>query len=565
VKKNNLNKDNITDKEEMTFDQIDSRIKELSVRKSLLVDESLRSNDVHSIVKAQEYLVKQDKAQQSQFKSFVYSPEHEFFNGMGYKSSLKSISYDLMRAMARTPQINAIIQTRIEQVLNFSEFQTDLQRGGWTIVKKLSRFDDHSNYELKDKDKKEIDRIVSFLENGGNNAKWDMADDFDEFLRKYVKDSLELDQSVFEVERTRAGEIFRYAAKPSDTYRILETIDPNELKNKEDYKYDDINGYLPIYAQTWRGRIAEREVPGTKIKEQIVFYPWELNFGVRNKSTYIRNNGYGKSELEILVEIITWMLYGMQYNGNFFKQGSNPKGFFTIEGDANKDVVNEFRSSWRQTIAGIVNSHRIPIFEGQSKINWVDMQMTNKDMEFENWNDFLLLIACSVYRIDPQEIGYTFKSKNQMFGQKNQKERIEHSKEKGLKPLLKFVQKQINKYLVSELNEQYEFKFTGIDLEDETTMLDNDTKKITSGFVSMEDMFEKYSNRKFDPDKDTILNPVYIQSKQMELYGGIDANAAVDGMTGDKSSPPKTVENYEKGENPIMDASLDYIQKNLIS
>ena len=562
MKDENLDKDNIT-KKEMTFEQIDSTIKKLSVRKSLLVDKSLRSNDVDSIVKAQEYLQKQDKAKQSQFKSFIYSPEHEFYNGMGYKASLKSISYDLMRAMARTPQINAIIQTRIEQVLNFSEFQTDLQREGWSIVKKLSRFEKLSNYELKDKDKQEIDRIVNFLENGGNNAKWDMADDFDEFLRKYVKDSLELDQSVMEIERTRGGELFRYAAKPSDTYRILETIDPNEF-NKEKYRYDEVNGYLPIYAQVWRGRIAERNIPGTDQKEQIVFYPWELNFGVRNKSTYIRNNGYGKSELEILVEIVTWMLYGMQYNGNFFKQGSNPKGFFTIEGDADKDVLNEFRSSWKQTIAGISNSHRIPIFEGQSKINWVDMQHMNKDMEFENWNDFLLLIACSVYRIDPQEIGYTFKSKNQPYGQKNQEERIKHSKEKGLKPLLKFVQKQINKFLVSELNPAYEFKFTGIDLEDETAMLDNDVKKATAGFVSHEDMFEKYSNRKFNPDKDTILSPIYVQTKQLENFGGLESNAAVDKMTGDKKSPPNPNENYEKGENPIMDASLDYIQKNLI-
>ena len=41
MEEKSLNKDNIANKEEMTFEQIDSRIKELSVRKSLLVDESL--------------------------------------------------------------------------------------------------------------------------------------------------------------------------------------------------------------------------------------------------------------------------------------------------------------------------------------------------------------------------------------------------------------------------------------------------------------------------------------------------------------------------------------------
>ena len=64
--------------------------------------------------------------------------------------------------------------------------------------------------------------------------------------------------------------------------------------------------------------------------------------------------------------------------------------------------------------------------------------------------------------------------------------------------------------------------------------IDNDVKKVTNGFVSMEDMFEKHSNRKFDPDKDTILNSVYQQAQAAAQYGGEESNQFVDETEGGK-------------------------------
>ena len=150
-----------------------------------------------------------------------------------------------------------------------------------------------------------------------------------------------------------------------------------------------------------------------------------------------------------------------------------------------------------------------------------------------------------------------------MFGQDGQKERLEHSKEKGLKPLLKFIQKQVNKYIVTEINPNFHFVFTGVDLEDETQMLENDSKKSEAGFVSQQDMFEKYSNRK-PTDEDIVLNPIYMQKMQMEAYGGEESNAAVDQMAGGEDvGPANPFDQYEKGENVVMDAAQDWIKKNL--
>jgi hypothetical protein len=152
-----------------------------------------------------------------------------------------------------------------------------------------------------------------------------------------------------------------------------------------------------------------------------------------------------------------------------------------------------------------------------------------------------------------------------MFGQDGQKERLDHSKNKGLKPLLQFLQQRINKYIVSEMNPNYEFIWCGIDLEDETQILDNDIKKVANGFASMEDMFEKYTGRKFNPEKDTPLNAVYWQAQQSKQFGGEESNQAVDEMAGEQGQGTSNpFDEYSKGEKNIFQKGLDdYINKNL--
>lgn len=538
------------------INDIDTEIKKLHVEKDLLLDKYMNSSNAEEIIKAASY-IEQNNNKTGNLKSYIFDPQNEFNNGLGYKDSLKSITYDVLNRMSRIPQVNSILTTRIEQVHNYGQFTTDLQKEGWTITKNLGRFEDAKSYKITDKDKRVIDKIATFIENGGLSQKWDLNDDFEDYLSKSTRDSLILDQDCTEFERNKRGELISYMQTDSSTMRLLQTIDPLQ---RDKFKFDEIRGYLPIYCQTWNSQILR----DPKTKEPVVFYPWELSFNIRNKTSDIRNNGYGVSELEILIEILTWLLWGMSYNGNFFKQGSNPRGFFTVEGALNNNMLNQFRDFYRQMVTGVNNAHKTMVLEG-NKVNWVDLHTNNKDMEFSEWNDFLTLLTCAVYRIDPSELGFNFNKQAQIFGQDGQKQRLEHSKEKGLKPLLKNRQKIINKYIVSELDPSYKFIFTGINLEDESEILENDIKKINSGFLSLEDGFEKYNDRKFNPEKDTILNSVYLQSKQMNMYGDPESNEAVDEMTGEQgegiSNPFSDVAEKSISDNPIMDEVAKYTKK----
>lgn len=530
------------------------------------LQKSLNSENFEEVMKAQAFIAEQQKhgrrAPQPEIKSILWNPSEIGFNGKGYRDPNNGIAFGTLNRMGDIFIIKAIINTRIEQVQNFLKYSVDDQKPGYQIRYKRSPGSEGSDgKELSAKDKKIVDYIVRFLEDGGENDKWECEDNFQEFTRKVLRDSLVLDQMTFELVRARNMNLKKYRAVDAALIRQLDTNDPRYRQMFENFRW---HGYLPRYAMVWDGQIIRHPVSD----EYVVFYPWELGYGIRNKTTNVLRNGYGCSELETLIEIVTWILWGMQYNGNFFKQGSQPKGFINVKnGNVDQGTLNEFRQDWKQTMSTVYNSHKIPVIQGID-LEWIDLQQTNRDMEFTEWIKFLLVIACAVYRMDPSELGFQFQDAARIFGQEGQKERLDHSKQKGLTPLLVFYQNILNKYIISEIDDRLELVFTGIEIEDKAAQVELDKKKSEAGFVSLEDMFEKYSGRKFDPNKDTILNTVYQSAQTNKMMGGEGMNEIVDGEEGNGS--PKTAEEaiqammVEKSmENPILGKALEFIDSQL--
>jgi hypothetical protein len=527
------------------------------------LQKSLTSESFEEVMKAQAFIAEQQKngrrAPQPEIKSILWNPSEIGFNGKGYRDPNNGISFGTLNRMGEIFIVKAIINTRIEQVQNFLKYSLDDQKPGYQIRYKKSQGSEDK--ELNEKDKKIVDYIVKFLEEGGENDKWECEDNFQEFTRKVLRDSLVLDQMTFELVRARNMNLKKYRAVDAALIRQLDTNDPRYAQMFENFRW---HGYLPRYAMVWDGQIIRHPVTN----EYVVFYPWELGYGVRNKTTNVLRNGYGCSELETLIEIVTWILWGMQYNGNFFKQGSHPKGFINVKnGNIDQGTLNEFRQDWKQTMSTVYNSHKIPVIQGID-LEWIDLQQTNRDMEFTEWIKFLLVIACAVYRMDPSELGFQFQDAARIFGQEGQKERLDHSRQKGLTPLLVFYQNVLNKYIISEIDDRLELVFTGIEIEDEAAQVELDKKKSEAGFVSLEDMFEKYSGRKFNPEKDTILNTVYQSAQSNKMMGGEGMNQIVDDEEGKDS--PKTAQEaidqmlVEKSmDNPILGKALEFIDSQL--
>lgn len=541
---------------DLSLDELNRLQKSIPYAFQSKIQASLNSNDPEEIMKANLYLG-EITPNSGRIQSVFFDPNDLSGNGKGFKDSKGILSFEVLRRMGNIHIIRSIVNTRIEQIQNFLHFSEDDQKEGFTIRKKTSLFKEEKK-EISSAEKKKIEEIVEFLMNSGFNEKWDNIDDFQTFVRKIAFDSLTLDQLAFEVVRDKGWNIKKYRAVDASLIRFLDSVDPKQRERLEDYRF---KGYLPRFCMTWDEQILIN--PTTK--EPILYYPWELGFGIRNKSSDIRKNGYGTSELEILVELITGVLWSIQYNMNNFSIGSTPKGFINVKNANISDSnLNEFRQAWSQMMTGVRNAKRTPVINGID-LEWIDLDKSNREMEYQEWAQFLVIMVCSVYRIDPSELGFSFKNQAQLFGQDGQKARLQHSREKGLKPILIFLENIITKYIVSEIDEDYEFVFTGIEVEDKETQVNLDKTKLESGMVAMQDIFKKYSGREFDPDKDIILNQVYQQvqtsKQQQEMFGSsVPGEMNEEGVPQDESENP--FDKYKSIDNPIMTAAFDYIGKN---
>lgn len=541
----------------LSIEEIDRLQKAAPMAFQSKLQAALNSNDAGEIMKANLYLGEINR-QPTKIQSVFFDPNDISGNGRGFKDSKGVLSFSVLRRMGDIHIVKSIVSTRVEQIMNFMDFSEDEQKEGFTIRKKKSLFST-GDEKLTNEDKKKISKIVDFLEKGGWTDKWDNVDSLQEFVSKIMSDSLTLDQLAFEMVRNRMWELQKFRAVDASLIRFLDSVDPRQREGFEQYRF---KGHLPRYCMVWDEMILHNPIT----KEPILYYPWELGFGIRNKTSDVRRNGYGVSELETLVNIITWILWGFSYNANFFSQGSQPKGFINIKNpNISNSTLQEFRQAWTQTMAGVYNSHRTPVINGID-LEWVDLQkLSNRDMEFNEWIKFLIIMTCSVYRIDPSELGFNFKESQQIFGQDGQRERLKHSREKGLKPLLIFLQGVITKYIVSELDENYEFAFTGIEVEDEEAQVKLDSEKLSSGMVAMQDIFKKYNGRDFDPEKDIILNQVYQGMKQAEeqnkMFGASQPGQQPEGVPEDEEDPFAQYKSFN--ENPIMKSAVDYYLKNL--
>jgi len=545
------------------IDQIKADKEKLDVEERLAIQKAMQSSDPEAIIKANVRWKDLEDREDSGSKSMIFDP-YQFASSTEYKYKPYSISYETLRRMSQTPIIRAIVNTRIEQIAAFSEPQAGRHGVGF-VVRKKNRYGANIKEEMTDDVKNRTEWLTDFLLNCGTISNAWHGDSFDTFLRKITRDSLELDQMTFEVVRNRKGQPVEFLATDGATYRIADSYDDEHYKGEAK---EMVNGYYPSYVQIHEERLLTE------------FYPWELCFGIRNYQTNIQANGYGRAELEDLVQVVTWMLYGDNYNGKFFSQGSAPKGILKIAGNVNSGRLAEFRQQWQAMMSGVGNAHKTPVIESD-KMEFIDMQKSNRDMEFQKWQEYLIQVACAIYKISPDEVGFDVAGSagRAMIDNSSNEAKLQFSKDKGLLPLLKFIERKINKYLINPIDPEYEFRFEGLDVDTEKDELELDIKR-GSAFMGWKELRKKHDLPEDLEEGDDILNPTYLQLKSMAAMGGEESNEAMDDEYGipeqemawgaqeegediEQAGVANTLENKAKASNPLMDSLNDFLTEQI--
>lgn len=409
---------------------------------------------------------------------------------LGYKERPSAISYGTLRAMTyRMPIVNAIIQNRVNQVAAFATPQHNRHQIGFRVSMR------DSEASPMPADRKWIKEMEALIMRTGvtNNPRGRGPAPFETFLRKVVWDTLVYDQMCFEIVPNRKGEPAEWYPVDAATIRLADSA--------RAYVEDDLDKATKL-VQIYDGLIVNEYTQD------------EMCFGVRNPRTDIRLHGYGTSELEMLITVITALLFAWQYNQNFFTQGSAQKGILNFKGAIPEPQMRAFRRHWYQMLSGVENAWRTPITNAE-ELQWVSMQTNNRDMEFNAWMDFQIKVACAMYSMDPIELNFKYGNvgQKQSMNEGNNKEKITESKERGLRPILRFVSNCINSYILWPINENFEFQFVGLDALTRQDVADLNQKRgktsITVNELRAEDDQPPIEGG------DIILDPTFLQYKQM--------------------------------------------------
>lgn len=520
--------------------RIEKLRKDLAVEEGVLIEKALQSNDPDDLIKASSVAAKffNDIRENKSQKSFLFDP---FFQdtSQGYREKPVAMSDQMLRRMGKAPIIKAIIGKRVEQVVAFAEPQPNKYSTGF-VIKPKKRIGQEDDKKLTDEDMQKIAYLTDFITNCGDTENAWHGDDFDSFLRKIVGDSLTLDKMTFEIIADRKGRPVEFLATDAATMKLALNSQSNDLHRQMK------NGYYPTTCQVWDNQILTD------------FYPWELCFAIRNPITDIRYNGYGVSELEDLIQTVTAMLWSNEYNTRFFSQGSMPKGIMRVSSNVSQPKLMEFRQEWLSMVAGVYNSHKTPMLEAD-KFEWQDLHKSNVDMEFSKWNEYLIKIACAIYKIDPSEIGFpsSGSSGDAPLFESSNASKLEYSKDNGLKPILKFIQSKINKYLIWRIDPNYEFSFVGLDNESES----QEDARIIAATASYMEINEarRIKGLPEKPGYDMIANPVVQQAKNMTMMGNSDSNQVVDDMDQEEEDQKKIKKSIQS--NPMMKDFEDFMKK----
>lgn len=395
--------------------------------------------------------------------------------------------HDVLRKFGNNEILNAVIMTRQNQVTMYCQPARYSEKGlGFQV--RMRDF----NKEPGRQQKEEIKRIEEFLLNTGKDRDID-RDTFQNFCKKIVRDTYIYDQVNFE-------KIFN---KKTNKLEKFIAVDPTTIFYGTNDKGEIIKG-------------GQRFVQVIDKQVKAGFTSRELAMGIRNPRTDLHSSGYGLSEVEIAMREFIAYNNTTSFNDRFFSHGGTTRGVLQIKTGAQQSqrALQNFKREWKSSLSGINGSWQIPVVSAED-IKFVNMTPTANDMQFEKWLNFLINIIASLYGIDPAEIGFpnkggaTGSKGGNTLNESDPQKKLQQSQNKGLQPLLRFLEDMINKHLIAEFGEQYLFQFVGGDTKSEEDKLNILAQEV----ATYKTVNEAREERGLEPIEggDIILKAEYIQ------------------------------------------------------
>lgn len=439
--------------------------------------------------------------------------------GMGYRNAPTYLTYDTLRQVGeRDTYVAPIVLTRIDQVNTFARPQPNKYSVGFVI---RPRFGDKKR-RLTNSEKERVEQLQMLVLDTGREYNLD-RDGLRQFIAKFVRDSLIYDQACFETVRTRGGGVYSFNAVPSDTIR---TATPKQMKG------------TPLKTNELRKHIKYVQVMNSSITAE--FTVDEMAFCVRNPRSHVKTYGYGLPEIETLITTITSHLWAEEWNRRMFSQGSTIKGLLNIKGNIPPVQFEAFKRMWHSQVAGVQNAWKTPMLNSE-EVQWHPLQLSNTEMGYQMWMEYLCKITCALFRIDPAEINFDLRGgvgQQPVFMSTNEAQQ-KASKDRGLQPLLNFVEDSLNRHVIWKVDPRFELAFVGLDAKTEEQAQQLRMQQVGNTHT----LNETRAQDDLPPveDGDVVLNAVYIGYRTQKLAMAQQAQQpqpGQPGQPGQQDGPP---------------------------
>ncbi|WP_175787441.1 phage portal protein [Burkholderia anthina] len=359
------------------------------------------------------------------------------------------LTFDQMRTMVQqTPVLNAVIMTRSRQVQRFCRVAEKGHDAPGFEIKHVDR-----GHQITKSEQESIMLLNRFISNCGWQFKPRLRkrlnrDSFSQFMAQSVRDSLIMDAAPIELEWKRNMKlgIDGFYAVDGATIRLTPE--------------DGFNGDDDVFAL----QVVEGNVCTAYTRDDLVYE-------ARNPRTDVDGAGYGVSETELLVRIVTGYINAMTYNIKGFDSNSIPKGMLHLTGNYSDNDLKAFKRYWNSMVRGINNAHALPVMvskDQESRAQFERFGVEYDEMAFAKWMTFLTSIICAIYGMSPAEINFdSFSGGNSSpLSGSDTSERLAASKDSGLRPLLAYYENTLTDFIVSEFSDDFVFRWTGLDPED---------------------------------------------------------------------------------------------------
>lgn len=441
--------------------------------------------------------------------NFLYKPP------FGYPLNKNIVQ---LRNLAKNPYIFSIIRT----------LKDEASTTKWEIKLK-KEFTNESFTGKYDEQKKSIS---SFFYNPNGNE-----ESFNELVGQWVQDLCEVDAAVGVKVFSRNGKFSQIFARDGGSFLKNPNI-YGYLGSRDEFVYpiNDINPNL-----TMPDKI---KIYGAHYSESAAYYQygWTGNalpvpFG-RREIIYICANPrtdsiYGRSPLEVIENVLLTLIYGAQYNMDFYINGNTPEGIVNIVG-GDVDTCIAFQDKLKGKFKADDNllgynrriGHTYPVWGGPA-VNFIPFQLSAKDMEIIEQQKWFTKLVWSAFGVTPEEMGYSEDSNRAV-----SKTMTGVHKRKALKPLLKKIEYAINTQLMPELDPSgiFEFAFEDYDIDEDIKQNQLYQMQISMGIKSAEMVaeeegidIEKLKKHKEEQEQKEFERNKQLQSQSINNNPGVKA------------------------------------------